>query len=448
MAKTGSKLLVGLGIFAVLFTVITVIILNFFPTILNLVFRDIAPINDSDLQLKTITTEKKDNAYYDLIKIEKSLKGSSKDFELVVDHLDGKTWDKNFVDKLLSKNREALGYFDSAYQEPKFQDPIYADPKTVSVEDVISVQPQSLIKAAQTNSLKALNLAKEGKDQESLDQAIKAAEIGQKIQDSNGTLIHYLVGSSMKKIGLQTVHILLISSKLQSNMLTSYAASIGKYQQKNKSSFETALKMEYQFYSAALNRVSTGEGSNVENSVPNIDGFDLNFLKSNRARSNYYFQPNKTKAIFADYVRSAIKDSKKPCGLVQAKEVATLVPTQKILLLFTENAVGKILHDIMVIGLDKVINKRCDDDLLVSATQLLFALKAYKVDTGSLPSSLGELTPKYISEIPPDPFDGKDLKYSQEKKIIYSVGADNIDSGGSEGEDWCKMKDPTFKIDF
>ncbi len=448
MIKAGNKLLIGLGIFAVSLTVIITIILNFYPTIFNLVFRDTAPINDSDLQLEKITVEKEDNAYYDLAKIENNLKGSSEDFELIVNHLDGKTWDKSFVDEIITDNKQALEYFDAAYQKPRFQDPVYADPKTVTVEDIISVQPQSLIKAAQANSLKALNLAEEGKDQESLDQAIKVAEIGQKIQDSNGTLIHYLVGSNMKKIGLQTAHILLSSSKLQSNTLSSYATSISRSQQKNKSSFETALKMEYQFYSAAIDRVSTGGGSNVENSIPNIDGFDLNFLKSNRARSNYYFQPNKTKAVFADYIRAAIKDSKEPCGLVQAKEVAKLVPTQKVLLLFSENAVGKILHDIMAVGLGKVINKRCDDDLLVSATQLLFALKAYKADTGSLPSLLSELTPKYISQIPKDPFEGKNLRYSKEKKIIYSVGADNIDSGGSEGEDWCKMKDPTFKIDF
>ena len=37
---------------------------------------------------------------------------------------------------------------------------------------------------------------------------------------------------------------------------------------------------------------------------------------------------------------------------------------------------------------------------------------------------------------------------SKEKKIIYSVGKDLIDSGGSKGDDWKKMEDPTFKIEF
>jgi hypothetical protein len=56
--------------------------------------------------------------------------------------------------------------------------------------------------------------------------------------------------------------------------------------------------------------------------------------------------------------------------------------------------------------------------------------------------------PKYFTKIPADPFDGKLIKYSPKKKIIYSVGKDLKDSGGSEGKDLRTMKDPTFKIEF
>ena len=30
----------------------------------------------------------------------------------------------------------------------------------------------------------------------------------------------------------------------------------------------------------------------------------------------------------------------------------------------------------------------------------------------------------------------------------YSIGQDGRDSGGSQGQDWQKMLDPTFKINF
>jgi hypothetical protein len=78
----------------------------------------------------------------------------------------------------------------------------------------------------------------------------------------------------------------------------------------------------------------------------------------------------------------------------------------------------------------------------------LIAIKAYKIENGKLPPNLEELVPDYILEVPKDPFDGNPIRYSAEKKIIYSVGPDLIDSGGSEGEGWQKMEDPTFKIEF
>ncbi len=76
------------------------------------------------------------------------------------------------------------------------------------------------------------------------------------------------------------------------------------------------------------------------------------------------------------------------------------------------------------------------------------AIKAYQAETGKIPISLDELVPKYIPEIPRDPFDGQPIRFSSEKKIIWSVGEDLIDEGGSVGERWQDMPDPTLKIEF
>ena len=45
--------------------------------------------------------------------------------------------------------------------------------------------------------------------------------------------------------------------------------------------------------------------------------------------------------------------------------------------------------------------------------------------------SLESLVPKYINSIPLDPYDGQPFKYSKSKAIVYSVGKDLKDSGGS-----------------
>jgi hypothetical protein len=92
------------------------------------------------------------------------------------------------------------------------------------------------------------------------------------------------------------------------------------------------------------------------------------------------------------------------------------------------------------------------------ATACVFALKAYKEEKGHLPDSLSELVPKYLPQVPIDPFDGKPLRYSKEKGIIYCVGRDLKDSGGSPtiGEGaygtyelpLLGMDDPTIAIGF
>ena len=69
---------------------------------------------------------------------------------------------------------------------------------------------------------------------------------------------------------------------------------------------------------------------------------------------------------------------------------------------------------------------------------------------------LNDLVPKYISKVPKDPFDGKPIRYSAKNKMIYSVGNDLKDSGGSEkdvgkgrrdGKRNRNAEDIVFKID-
>jgi len=62
------------------------------------------------------------------------------------------------------------------------------------------------------------------------------------------------------------------------------------------------------------------------------------------------------------------------------------------------------------------------------------AMTRFRLDHGTLPSHLNELVPKYLDEVPTDPFDGKPLRLAirNNQWIIYSVGPDRVDDGGVE----------------
>ena len=65
---------------------------------------------------------------------------------------------------------------------------------------------------------------------------------------------------------------------------------------------------------------------------------------------------------------------------------------------------------------------------------LRLALRAYRLENGSYPSSLHALTPRYLKAVPADPFGGGEpvrYKRSAQSYRLWSIGPDEIDNGGT-----------------
>jgi hypothetical protein len=114
-----------------------------------------------------------------------------------------------------------------------------------------------------------------------------------------------------------------------------------------------------------------------------------------------------------------------------------------------DNILGNIL--LATLGSIKVGKVKCRANVSLGATRLLMALRCYKNETGLLPDLLDPLVPAYISSLPLDDFDGKPLRYSRQKGILWSVGQDGVDSGGSSlaKEKWEEDEtEPAYEIPF
>jgi hypothetical protein len=68
----------------------------------------------------------------------------------------------------------------------------------------------------------------------------------------------------------------------------------------------------------------------------------------------------------------------------------------------------------------------------LQATRTILALRAYQLAHGNLPPDLNALVPEFLEAVPVDDFDGQPLRYSAEKKIVYSVGKNLKDDGGDD----------------
>ncbi|MBN2132293.1 MAG: hypothetical protein JW741_22520 [Sedimentisphaerales bacterium] len=77
------------------------------------------------------------------------------------------------------------------------------------------------------------------------------------------------------------------------------------------------------------------------------------------------------------------------------------------------------------------------------------ALERHRLATGDLPEKLSDLVPAYLPAIPQDPFDGKPLRYKQLDAgfVVYSIGPDRQDDGGTERPARRKSREPESKYD-
>jgi hypothetical protein len=79
------------------------------------------------------------------------------------------------------------------------------------------------------------------------------------------------------------------------------------------------------------------------------------------------------------------------------------------------------------------------------------AVEQFRNETGRLPGSLDDLAPKYVEEVPEDPFTGLLLEYRRTEMgyLIYSAGPDREDNGGLEKADKKQSEDgKSYDITF
>lgn len=428
-----------LGILLIIISVVSVFIM--LPSILGLFpWWDIDKINDSDLSLKKIEIPQDKNAFYDLDKISGVIYCPD-DMELLTDAISGETWDQEFINNLLIKNEEALGYLKDAAQKESFQDP-YTD----SPEDMVFYNPLASIGAwrniAKLSKIKAMALSREGKTEEAIDEAFNSVVIGQKIEDSQPSTIEYLVGSAMKRIGLDALTQIISSPDISSNQLKGVILRL-EGSRNDREGLKRVIKSEYQIQKSIIEAL-VNKNDKTANEYLKHTNPDL----FNKTDNHYYFQANKTLKLFADQTRIEVENASKTYSQVAPAKKEKGLPYYWHEKYLFENIYGEWFYQTKSIEWTALIRVKCEEELYTSATTLLAALEAYKLEYGMLPNSLDELTAGYISFVPIDPFDGNQIRYSVQKKILYSVGEDLVDEGGSIGDAWNEMPDPTFQIPF
>ncbi len=408
---------------------------------------DPEPPYDADLRIELLDIPDEENAYYYFTQAVEAVNWPEENDNIIHRLRDGKDWDQKFVDELLADNsvvfehlRQGLGCVQSQVQKvPSFNEPL----------DFGLLQWRRM---ATLGSLQAWSLFKARQEHDAFGEALKTVRLGQLLQNSRGCAVHFLSGIALKHTGLRCLRTMVPDTRLPPEILLGYVKTLSRYRTEDealantfRAEYVTATELVDQMMLELSDEVAkrASEQWIKRKSIPDVSRIPF---------TRFLIRPNRTKQLMAEDYRFAVENmsySYNEIGTLDFRSDLMEDASDRLEILQiirTGNAVGEIIRMILSsnVTINRVLVSKCDDNNHVSATQLLIALKCYKEKTGTLPDTLDELVPEYFDAVPIDDFDGKPMRYSREKKIVYSVGPGLEDTGGDENGrlPW------TFKIEF
>ena len=401
---------------------------------------DEPPFDDSDLAVEYLDVPDDENALTYFNEAARLLDANGKEYDDFLDQLypTMKVYDPEFSEGFLQKNHKAFKTFKKGLECKHCQAPRIVSP--FPSLDLKRLRRQM----ARALSVRAMHFQEQGNEEEAVEAAMDIVEFGYMLENSRGSFIDHTAAAATKSIGLSRLRKTIAVADIGPDLLKRCIQEMEHYKS-NEEGLVNAMKAEYAQICVEIDLLLTASPANPFASM----------------KYRYGFKPNATKRLYAEMFRFYIEKISEPwpeTAKIDADPHMDMTAyyrrTQYPLRL---NEIGIALSELTEPILKYTIRDKFERKVDVSATQILFALKCYKLEYGDLPETLDKLVPEYINEIPIDDFDGKHLRYSKEKKIIYSVGPDMEDSGGkrqrkpvtdpSETVFWLH-DDQAFKIDF
>ena len=264
----------------------------------------------------------------------------------------------------------------------------------------------------------------DGRFADAADDVATGLRFGHLVQRNASCLIVYLVGVALSTSSADSAMELARDPSAPPEILARLAAELemnGPF----VSGLIEALKTEYRMAANVVDDFC----ANRDQTLLSAYGEENPHRVLARLRNlRYFFKPNQTKLDLAASYRIILADVGRlyaDMELLQReeKEVGRWAP-------FRPNAIGNYIHQLMTPSAT-LLDVRCRTDGILAGTKLVVACKRFERDKGRRPETLAELVPDYLSDVPPDPYDGEPFRYSAEKGIVWAVGTNLKDEGGS-----------------
>jgi hypothetical protein len=427
---------------------------------LALLLMDDAPPEDADLQVRRLEIPDEENAFtYFQRAIEKldlpSHEQADQGVEAATEQghadslseaerwdriVDGEAWDNILVKEVLKRNEAALALWEQGIACPHVQ-----VPEVTGLLDKIPYV-EGFFEMARLLGVRALAHGKRGDFQEAFDDTMRLVRFGHRLESAKGSLVPYLVGAGTKSIGLKRMRNLLGESTLSANRLCRYAADLAAYPA-DMQGLTDAFRVEYVVQVNTVEDLRSGKfglsGLRRTGSVQQDRPSATKRLLWRMAQKPV-FKPNRTKRLFADTCRQMVRNAPKHFKEVPRFELP-FSQSDWLGHVLSRNPVGRMVYCMLVPALENMLKLKCHQNAGHAATRILLAMKAHQQEKGKLPQTLTGLVPHYLDAVPLDDFDGKPMRYDPQKKVIYSIGEDLSDDGGTTREEFIAARQREYQ---
>jgi hypothetical protein len=339
-----------------------------------------------------------------------------------------KAWYPALAADILERNSETLRLFDKALACAEFQCALPTRIEESKMESVVA-----LLDLGRLLLFRARATAKKGSGAAALKQAGDLVELGHRLERSKGNVLAYLIGMTLKQMGLEAIFDCLKNNEASSADLKAFAARMARYADESEG-LVTSLGVEYESTWMITEDAATSLPAKSTSSKPVSPRVIACWRQL--VRLGVVWKPHATQKLLVDLYRSHVQLADKTLTYIDQQDAAAVMDKPgPIRYVLAGNYLGRWLYGLWTPSLQGLLVQKVRCRTEFSANLTLIALKAYQVDHGRLPRTLDELVPAYLPAVPLDDYDGKPIRYSYEKKVVYSVGKDFKDDGGMTREE-------------
>ena len=363
-------------------------------------------------------------------------------------------WDRKLCNEFLQKNQQSLNLLEQALQRKWFQPKLVVD---MSGEQPGLMKPLPVVRLIEILVLHELD---QNNVQAAIDQVRDGLKFAGMVTEADSGSVGFLVAVACYQASFEMANRVIDHADCKQEQLEQLAQLLNQ-EAAVAERFKEALKFEFL---GGVNLCHTFYKSLTGNDIKELAAFAELGLKFGDKPATA-MQPNRSCRILAKSIRAAIKradiphlewamdfkerdDYKRELKKIIARENEQMGENPGA----SSNAMGEeLLLELsgpVEMQIRKVHQLRASQALLLAKC----ALKSHYLHHKALPGSLDELVPVFMPAVPKDPYDGRNIRYSQKQQRVWSIGPDLLDKGGlekgAELRRWIDWDEPTIQLPF